>query len=697
MISSPESPDRRNHRAGVSGSRRGGLGRRLERSRSEPDGGFIMITFGLLLIPIMIFTALAVDVSSWYSRATELQRSADAAALGGVVWMPDIGRANGNSEAVLVRNGMASDTDGLTVTKGVGDQANSYEVCITDESVTQFFGVVFASPTKMTRCATAMYDLPLHIGSPLNFVGGYDNGFADVGGQPYIPPTPEVPPYNGSSPPDNNVSIRPSNYSSATTYGQRRGCKWVHSTFSGRVYGWYWSQSGTRWPGGTDVPADRGRLDTRQVYSDWVYTPSGWQYGFNADELPDCEWNLPGTPYDPGQPYIAPKKLIRPEMNPQFWLGVEAPGTDAVQGDRYSPRCYGRAVTYDSSCPSNSPNPEYREEGYFFTLDVRESAPYIYVQAFDAAFRSRSTQQTETGDYTLGAGTWYTNFEILAPDSTPFDPTDNPVLSSGTCGGGTGEQDYSASWSFQSTTNYSDFINQWRTLCRLEAPSPTTNHSHYILRVWSSSTSGVTGNGVNNYALRAVATTTTDLDETNYPVDALPLASQPSLAAWQNMSIYVNVSSSDSASFFLAQVTPNYANKVLVLELYDSAEGATSLTVNNPDGVQRGCIWTSRKLADVSGISGGGNGGVIGAGGDGLTNGDCTVTTGGSKYNGRLLTIKMPIPADYTCDDSYRPPRVDTTTWQNGCWWSISYNVDNAHDATTWGAHIEGDPVRLIQ
>lgn len=149
------------------------LERRAEARRAHGrDGGFILATLGLLLIPLVAFTALAVDVSSWYSRATELQRAADSAALAGVVWMPDMGAAQSNGTLVLSRNNVTDGSAGLSVTMGAGLEQNSFKVCVTDNSAPQYFSSVFTGPQSLTRCGTAKYNLPLELGSPLNYYGG---------------------------------------------------------------------------------------------------------------------------------------------------------------------------------------------------------------------------------------------------------------------------------------------------------------------------------------------------------------------------------------------------------------------------------------------------------------------------------------------------------------------------------------------
>ena len=65
------------------------------------DDGFILVTFGLFLTALMVIAALAIDVGGWYARA-QLQRGADAAALAGVVWMPDFTAATTVAQTTAV-------------------------------------------------------------------------------------------------------------------------------------------------------------------------------------------------------------------------------------------------------------------------------------------------------------------------------------------------------------------------------------------------------------------------------------------------------------------------------------------------------------------------------------------------------------------------------------------------------------------
>ena len=71
----------------------------------RPEAGYVMPMTALILIPLMIFAALATDVGAWYIRADQAQRAADSAALAGTVWLPDETAAQNIVLDVAARNG----------------------------------------------------------------------------------------------------------------------------------------------------------------------------------------------------------------------------------------------------------------------------------------------------------------------------------------------------------------------------------------------------------------------------------------------------------------------------------------------------------------------------------------------------------------------------------------------------------------
>ena len=108
--------------------------RRRDR-RHRRQRGIAVAMVGLLLIPMLIFAAFGVDLASWYARISELQRAADAAALAGAVWMPDIGEARIQANASLVSNGMHNTVDpSIQTSVDPGSTATSIRVTVTDHA-----------------------------------------------------------------------------------------------------------------------------------------------------------------------------------------------------------------------------------------------------------------------------------------------------------------------------------------------------------------------------------------------------------------------------------------------------------------------------------------------------------------------------------------------------------------------------------
>ncbi len=150
--------------------------RRPLATRAPGERGYVMAMTALLLVPMMLITALAVDVGSWYSRGLALQRAADAGALAGVVYLP-----NGLDEATDValetirKNGIDPDAANISVSVTRDPEfPKRLNVVLTDARVPTFFGSLVRDSISMTREATGEYILPVPLGSPNNFLGTRD-------------------------------------------------------------------------------------------------------------------------------------------------------------------------------------------------------------------------------------------------------------------------------------------------------------------------------------------------------------------------------------------------------------------------------------------------------------------------------------------------------------------------------------------
>lgn len=128
-----------------------------------------IVLTSLMLVPLLVVSAFVVDVGSWEVRANQLQRAADAAALAGVVWLPDLTTATSVAVDTASRNGVvASSTLSIRVRQTGGGRL---EVTITDSSTPQYFSQLVMHAPTITRVATAEYNPPVPIGSPKNHLG----------------------------------------------------------------------------------------------------------------------------------------------------------------------------------------------------------------------------------------------------------------------------------------------------------------------------------------------------------------------------------------------------------------------------------------------------------------------------------------------------------------------------------------------
>ena len=176
----------------------------------------------------------------------------------------------------------------------------------------------------------------------------------------------------------------------------------------------------------------------------------------------------------------------------------------------------------------------------------------------------------------------------------------------------------------------------------------------------------VLGNGTNQFAIRAVSGAS---------------AGAVSVSPWEKMRIFANADSANT-QFNLVRVVPAAANKSLVITYFDVGE-ATGTTAGSvqilPPGDAK--IGTTA-MTTISGCKA--EGPTTGT----LTNCKVTGVTSATN-NGKLQTIRVPIPNTYTCQ----------VTSQGGCWFRVAINFPGATvtDATTWTARIVGEPVRLIE
>ncbi|MGI9602799.1 MAG: pilus assembly protein TadG-related protein, partial [Acidimicrobiales bacterium] len=145
------------------------------RRHRRGERGYVLGLIGLLIVPMVGFVALATDVGAWYGEATSVQRAADAAALAGVVWMPDTTKATEVALAVAERNGYDDDdADIEVIVEPVPGNEEQLRVIIRNLDPPIFFAGAFLDDFSISRQAIAEYVLPVPLGSPRNHLGTGD-------------------------------------------------------------------------------------------------------------------------------------------------------------------------------------------------------------------------------------------------------------------------------------------------------------------------------------------------------------------------------------------------------------------------------------------------------------------------------------------------------------------------------------------
>ena len=143
------------------------------RRRRRGERGLAIAMAGAVILPLMVFAAFGVDLASWYARISALQRAADASALAGAVWMPNLDQGPHRGRRQPAHQRLRQRPGRHQHACRAGSTPTSVRVTITDGDVDRYFSSIFSDRRRrLTRFAEAEYNLPLPLGSPLNYFGG---------------------------------------------------------------------------------------------------------------------------------------------------------------------------------------------------------------------------------------------------------------------------------------------------------------------------------------------------------------------------------------------------------------------------------------------------------------------------------------------------------------------------------------------
>jgi Flp pilus assembly protein TadG len=575
------------------------------RERTLRDQGYVLALTALLLLPLMGFTGFAVDLGSWAGTASKAQAAADAAALAGVVYLPDLPqKARDVAIATAERNGYKNGTNGVTVT-ATPNSRNELDVVIFDPNVGQYFSSVFTDPPDITRGATAEFIRPIAMGSPS----------AQIGQDP------------------------------------ERG---LNSQFVLNT-------------SGRGSPKHNG---DKRTAGDCTSSNAGCTGGVNSDYSPDG-----------------------------YLYAVDV-GEDANLGEPLKIEVYDPAYVYnEDSCSRNN-----IDATQINTLHTNHPGDPYWNQRYQSGRTTWCMGDQRLPD--TAGHTVVTTYLVRAPDDTPSDLSDNPVVCAISFdpynpGDATNMFNLLNSNTLRGRENqvFRDHYRKWFPICTV--PPAQVERGTYVVQVRTNANlsaapaaggglgasninAGLSGGGSLEQAANPLPTTQgynrytvragLDTDLTGAPASAF---TDVSFSGIGHLPIYINQSSA-TAEFFLARITPETAGKTLQLIFWDMADGANStfelLPPSDASGTPFQCSFT-RDGASTSGT--------------GVTVTGCRMAgITSTSYNGRNVIVRIPIPGDYNC-------AVDVST---GCWTKVRVTFSgNPADTTTWSASMTGDPIRLIR
>lgn len=567
------------------------------RSRFAPqaESGVVAAWFALMLTVLLAMAGFATDMAYWYLVASRAQNAADAAALGGVAFLPgESAEAMSTATKVARTNGFGTSTPEVLA-------ANRLRVTVTARVDTFFARLVGVSTVTIRRSSTAEYEQPVAMGSPDATLGNDpDSG--------YLPQF------------------------------------WINITGSGA-----YKANGDRFNSKTCGPSG----NTSDYACSTATTPNNAEYSTDG-----------------------------------IFFGIEAPGSGPMRVQLFDPLYAGVGNLCSSFLPTSS------QVNALIALPGTTNLPTNYYA--DAATRYVAGAGPYcTGDQDLGPTNLprpVTTAILRLPDQTPWDDTDNPVVCSARyraynlgSGGSSSPTIYNLLSPVDGVLDSEAVVNpndgavtfaeafrRWVTLCDLAQPVAGT----YILqlRTNASSTDATAydpnndAQGTNRLALRAgIANGAYGINGTNFNVYARG-----------RLIIYANAG---STAFRAARIMPGGTGRVLEFTMFDMGDASSTGTLRfRPPSDSNysnftGCTFSRNDGATLSF--------------DPLT---CRLSNVSSStgFNGRLVTVQIPIPDNYTCDQNQFA----------GCWVTVEPQYGNGttvNDTTTWTAAMLGSPVRLVQ
>jgi len=616
---------------------------RSRRLRRRDEAGYAMVLVAMLASVLFLgMAAFGVDTARWYVEVEKVQRTADAAALAGVTYMPhDLPAARTTALAAAKRNGYDDASADVTITVTQGDKPSELRVTVSSRVTNTFGSGIGVRNAWVTRTAVADYTAPAPMGSPCNTFANEPPSQPAPAPQPTgtaLPSGPGLPFPNCSSQPDFWAAIEGPNTdkeqgdrfmdyvcdgssAAGATYNSGSG---KNSEY--RAEGYFWSVHVEPEAVGTSISVQIydpafvfTQIDCSQLYTT---TTTGLNNSMNDFTTTDGK-----TRYARVSSTSAARTYCSGDYNPGGLDDASTGTTDHPptttyvlrhQNDTFNPKI----ATPISGCTKQfvglSKPPTIAE-----LTKTNSAYDYQKAQIFHQWVELCSFVPDAPGDYYLQVRTNVTPGGSAIPNPKPSGGTRPSLIYTGNA-------------------------------------AATNNSTGNTLE----------GTGLNSFSMRAVPS---DSSKKQY----IAVAGNESMPILQNKD-------GSTATFNLIRALPGTAGQYIAFDFYDPADGAGT----------SGATVKIMPPTDATGSVKSGSGGTppnckhAKNGGSYTTATNCTVTVKNSTHDGQVEHMVIPIPNDYNCN----PATL------GGCWFSVQITFPGTvTDFTTWTANIGGDPVRLIE
>ena len=633
------------------------LSARLGARRRED--GYVAVLVSILVPALFIaLAATAVDTSRWYLEMERVQKAADAAALAGVPFLPqDMASARTRALEVAKRNGYDDALPEVVVRAEKGSRETQLRVTISVRVQNEFGQLIGVDSAGITRSAVADFTGPAPMGSPCNVFGTEPGSGSATAATPTGSAIGSVRPSNCPQDPELWASVE--GPQTGKVQGDRYGTVNCESSGVDVCDG---SRKNTEYPAGGEQKGERGYFWVIKVQKNMVNRPVNVQL-YDPAFVRQGQFCDDDDNRSPRNPYLPAYSELDNNMNPYATSDGKVRYADvpSIPSDRKPAVPFCTGDSYAGSA-TGSTNPMTT------TFMVREQTDS---QDPMKAPVQKSTSGTPCAKQ-YGAFTSYPTYNNLKSGASGYNAELAQVFHNWTslCTFTPArEGDYYLHVRTNKRFNFSSgqLVRQVPTGSSLDALSGLNGDSSPY------------GGGTNSFGIRAVT-------PAGYERGV-------SVSGWDRMPIYAN-SEAASTTFNLIRVLPGAAGQYLSFDFFDAGDAASTATVKvllPTDAKRTNGMAITTPFPGSCKSWGGTAGGSAQA--PGQTKADCTFTltqSGGvSRNNGKVQTISIPIPPDYTCD---------ATNFLN-CWYrvQISFSSGSVHDVTTWDAEITGDPVRLIE